>query len=174
MSKEGPKAPLWPEGISKVRPVENQRTKALTEGVPASVAKQPELNKQGEQEINSIIPSYIRRWDSNDREGVSYKLVPDREFLEEMGWDNFAELSLDLSSLLPKPHNPLYKPDYRARKESQWLSEHSTAEEWESSTIRALEAAGSSHLVSKFKQDMQEYRKAVKATVQLWREQGLL
>jgi hypothetical protein len=48
MGKEGPKAPLWPEGISKVRPVENQRKEALPKGVSAPVANQPELSKPGE------------------------------------------------------------------------------------------------------------------------------
>jgi hypothetical protein len=56
MSKEGPKAPLWPEGISKVRPVENQRREALPKGVPAPVAKQPELNKSVEQLWQPVKP----------------------------------------------------------------------------------------------------------------------
>ena len=49
MSGERPSAPLWPEGISKVRPVENQRREALPKGVSTPVAKQPELSKPGEQ-----------------------------------------------------------------------------------------------------------------------------
>jgi hypothetical protein len=52
MSGERPKAPLWPEGISKVRPVENQRAKALREGVSVPVAKEPELRKPGEQPVH--------------------------------------------------------------------------------------------------------------------------
>jgi hypothetical protein len=56
MSKEGPKAPLWPEGISKVRSVENQRREALPKGVPAPVAKQPELNKPVEQLWQPVKP----------------------------------------------------------------------------------------------------------------------
>jgi hypothetical protein len=56
MSKEGPKAPLWPEGISKVRPVENQRAKALTEGVAVPVAKEPSLAEQKDRERLSKPP----------------------------------------------------------------------------------------------------------------------
>ena len=129
---------------------------------------------QGEQDINLILPSYIRRMDRNDRELISYKLVPDREFLEEMGWDNFAELSLDLSSSLPKPEDPTYEPDYSSRKESQWLSQHLTANEWEKTIVDSLEAQGASHLAPQFKQDMGEYRKAVKSIVEMWRKSGLL
>jgi hypothetical protein len=50
MSGERPKAPLWPEGISKARPVENQKPKALTEGVAVAVAKQPSLAEQEDRE----------------------------------------------------------------------------------------------------------------------------
>ena len=49
MSGERPKAPLWPEGISKVRPVGKHRTEALPKGVSAPVAKRPELRNPGEQ-----------------------------------------------------------------------------------------------------------------------------
>ena len=123
---------------------------------------------EGEQEINSMLPSYIRRMDRFDRELISYKLVPDREFLEEMGWDNFAELSLDLSSSLPKPEDPTPK------RESQRLSEHLTANEWEKTIVDSLEAQGSHHLIPQFTQDMQEYREAVKDIVEMWRQRGLL
>jgi hypothetical protein len=128
----------------------------------------------GEQEINSILPSYVRRLERNDRELISYKLVSDREFLEEMGWDNFAELGLDLSSLLPKPQDPTYESDYRTQRDSQWLSERLTANEWEQTIVDSLEERGSSYLAPQFKQDMEEYRKAVKAIVAVWRERGLL
>jgi hypothetical protein len=132
------------------------------------------LPDEGEQEINSMLPSYIRRMDRFDRELISYKLVPDREFLEEMGWDNFAELSLDLSSSLPKPEDPTPKLDYRSRRESQRLSEHLTANEWEKTIVDSLEAQGSHHLIPQFTQDMQEYREAVKDIVEMWRQRGLL
>jgi hypothetical protein len=56
MSGERPKAPLWPEGISKVRPVENQRAKALTEGVSVPVAKEPSLAEQKDRERLSKPP----------------------------------------------------------------------------------------------------------------------
>jgi hypothetical protein len=56
MSKEGPKAPLWPEGISKVRPVENHRAKALTAGVFTPVAKEPSLAEQKDRERSSSKP----------------------------------------------------------------------------------------------------------------------
>jgi hypothetical protein len=56
MSGERPKAPLRPEGISKVRPVENQKPKALTEGVAVPVAQQPELSKPGEQLWEPMLP----------------------------------------------------------------------------------------------------------------------
>jgi hypothetical protein len=102
---------------------------AQDQGEPRELPGDSRQN-QGEQEINSILPSYIHRMDTNDRELISYKLVPDREFLEEMGWDNFAELSLDLSSSLPKPEDSTYEPDYRPRKKGQWLSERLTANEW--------------------------------------------
>jgi hypothetical protein len=49
MSKEGPKAPLWPEGLSKVRPVGKQKPEAQAKGVSSRVAKRPELSKPGEQ-----------------------------------------------------------------------------------------------------------------------------
>jgi hypothetical protein len=56
MSGERPKAPLWPEGISKVRPVENQRTKTLREGVAVPVAKEPSLAEQKDRERLSKPP----------------------------------------------------------------------------------------------------------------------
>lgn len=140
---------------------------------PRSPPENPE--NQGEQEVNSMLPSYIRRWDSSDRELVSYKLVPDKELLKEMGWDNFAELVLDLSSYFPKPEDPaLTKDDYKTRREEQWLSDRLTADEWEKTIVDNLEGLGSRHLIPQFKQDMQEYRKAVKAIVRMWRESRLL
>jgi hypothetical protein len=50
MSGERP-SPLWPEGISKVRPVGKQKTEALPKGASAPVVKQPELSKPGEQPV---------------------------------------------------------------------------------------------------------------------------
>jgi hypothetical protein len=60
MSKEGPKAPLWPEGISKVRPVENQRAKTLREGVAVPVVKEPSLAEQKDRERLSKPPPLER------------------------------------------------------------------------------------------------------------------
>jgi hypothetical protein len=45
MSGERPK-PLWPEGLSIVRPVGKQKTEALTKGVFTQVAKQPNPAEQ--------------------------------------------------------------------------------------------------------------------------------
>jgi hypothetical protein len=130
--------------------------------------------ESAEQEIEAILPSYIREMDSDDREGISYNLVPEKELLKEMGWDNFAEYSLDLSSLLPKPEGPIITLDYETRMGNRLLSERLTANEWESTTIKELEAKGYNHRIPKFKEEMQEYRKAVKATVEAWRNRGLL
>jgi hypothetical protein len=50
MSGERP-VPLWPEGISKVRPIGKQRTEALPTGVSAPVARQQELSNPTEQPV---------------------------------------------------------------------------------------------------------------------------
>jgi hypothetical protein len=192
MSGERP-LPLWPEGLRKklnLPPVENQRTTTPSRSDTFVVPKQrqgttpPEqrgmgsgvqqTESRGEQAINAVLPSYIREMDSEDRDRISYKLVPDKEFLKEMGWDNFAELSLDLSSLLPKPQGPIITLDYETQRGNRWLSERLSANEWESSTIKELEAKGYSHQIPQFKEEMQEYRNAVKAIVRLQREQELL
>jgi hypothetical protein len=60
MSKEGPKAPLWPEVISKVRLVENHKLKALTEGVAVPVANQPDLSKPGEQSGENPVLNHVQ------------------------------------------------------------------------------------------------------------------
>jgi hypothetical protein len=41
-------------------------------------------------------------------------------------------------------------------------------------TVRNLEAIGRKDLIPQFRQNMQEYRKAVKGDVAAWRKQGLL
>jgi hypothetical protein len=72
MSGERPKAPLWPEGISKVRPLENQRIKALTEGVSAPVAKQPEGTNPIFNHVNELqLQATLRR-----EEAVPLQLNP--------------------------------------------------------------------------------------------------
>jgi hypothetical protein len=58
MSGERP-SPLWPEGLRKelkLRPVENQKPKALTEGVAVPVAKEPSLAEQKDRERLSKPP----------------------------------------------------------------------------------------------------------------------
>jgi len=55
MSGERP-SPLWPDGISKVRPVENHRIKALPEGVLTPVAKEPSRAEQKDRQRLSKPP----------------------------------------------------------------------------------------------------------------------
>jgi hypothetical protein len=45
---------------------------------------------------------------------------------------------------------------------------------WEEEVLFALDVAEDRHLIPEFKRDMQEYRRAVKDIVQLWRDKGLL
>jgi hypothetical protein len=59
MSKEGPSAPLWPEGLRnrlKLPPVENQRATTLTEDVAVPVAREPSLAEQKDRERLSKPP----------------------------------------------------------------------------------------------------------------------
>jgi hypothetical protein len=135
---------------------------------------------QGEQEIKSILPSYLvdRHWDSDMAEDILAGLLPNeryREWLKANGWDNFAEYVLDRSGILPKPEDPsVPTDDIGARFHSQRTSMEVNAMDWEDSTEANLQDAGLLHLLPQFQKDMQDYRKAVKAAVDLWRKSGLL
>ena len=87
MSGERP-VPLWPVALQKdlkLRPVENQRTEALTPGVSAPVAKQPELSTPGEQPGQQptekpIVPLF----DSQSASRLLIPEVPDKEVVETL------------------------------------------------------------------------------------------
>ena len=95
--------------------------------------------------------------------------------LKEKGWNSFAEYAFDVSNLLSKPTNPAVSPDdIDVLDEEELIGKRMPADVYEDSLVYTLEEEGLGHLVPKFKQDMQEYRKAVKAIVRLWPERGLL
>jgi hypothetical protein len=103
------------------------------------------------------------------------RLRPDKEVLAKKGWDNFAEYAVDIAGFLSKPENPsIPKEEIGARDEDALVKAHMDANAWEEEVVTTLEEDGFGHLVEGFKQDMQDYRTSVKATVQLWRENGLL
>jgi hypothetical protein len=130
------------------------------------------LERQVSQESKVILPAYL---DGILRETHARKLRPDKEVLAEKGWDNFAEYAFDIAGFLSKPENPsIPKENIRARDEDALVKAHMDANAWEEEVVTTLEEDGFGHLAEGFKQDMQEYRTSVKATVQLWRENGLL
>jgi hypothetical protein len=86
-----------------------------------------------------------------------------------------AEVLLDFSGYLEKPDDPGIAPDdYEAQFYSFRSARDLGARSWEHETIKNLEADGREDLIPQFKQDMQEYRKAVKGIVAVWRKRGLL
>jgi hypothetical protein len=189
--------PLWPEGLRKERnlpPVESQRTRTPASGdrsfVPkheaGSSGQKPESHQGdqtaaprqldnpaeglGNQERRIVLPDYL---DRIDRRSASEWIQPKKELLH--GWDNFAELAFDMANLLPKPDDPAIPAhDIRAQDEQDLIQKHMPADEWEESVIGYLEHRGLARKIPQFKEDMQEYRKAVKTIVQEWRESGLL
>lgn len=117
----------------------------------------------------------------NESIGGEYPMVhigriETEEIIKKAGWDNAVEFLLDISSyFIRKPANPsIAKDDIDALDEDALSSVGMTANQYEEDTVDTLEAKGFSHLVEPFKQQMQEYRKGVKAIVQLWRDSGLL
>jgi hypothetical protein len=124
------------------------------------------------QEGNVMLPAYLS---GMLRETHARRLRPDKEVLAQKGWDNFAEYAFDIADFLSKPENPsIPKEDIRARDEDALNKAHMDANAWEEEVVTTLEEDGFGQLVEGFKQDMQDYRKSVKAIVQLWKENGLL
>lgn len=128
--------------------------------------------KQKNQEPKAILPSYY-----NDifREADSQWLHPkkDKELLK--GWDSFAEYAFDMADIIAKPNRPnIPKDDIEALDEDTQIAHGMTADEWEEDVLFGLDVAEDRHLIPEFKRHMQEYRKAIKGIVQLWRENGLL
>lgn len=122
----------------------------------------------GEQESNFPKPPHIRA-------EVRSHLTPNAEFIKSSGWDSLAELLFDRVAYLDKPGDPsIPKDDLEAREKSFVLSTEMGANNWEAEVLENLEGEGLGHLVEPFKQQMQEYRKTIKAVVNLWRESGLL
>jgi hypothetical protein len=193
MSGERP-SPLWPEGFRKERnlpAVESRRTQAPSSGETSFVPKQgagsggqkPEnqgrqiasteqvdspTERQANQESNTVLPPYL---DDADRHFATEWIQPKKEVLH--GWDNFAELAFDMANLLPKPDNAALAPDDIENQDYEDLvGKHLPADEWEESVIELLEHRRLDFKIPQFREDMQEYRKSVKAIVQLWRESG--
>jgi hypothetical protein len=129
----------------------------------------PAPENQGNRDIKPILPSYLG---SISREADSQWLHPNKELLK--GWDSFAEYAFDVANIIRKPYMPsIPMEDVEARQDEEW-GMHMPADTWEELTVANLEGNEFGHLIPQFKQDMQGYRKAVKAIVQLWRENGLL
>jgi hypothetical protein len=127
--------------------------------------------RQPNQGSNIILPSYL---DNDLREHFRQK-IPNKEFLREKGWDSFAEYALDISGYLPKPYDPAIPPDnIEALDDNTLLSIGVEANVWEETVINTLEAEGNRHLIPQFNQQVAEYRQWVKATVDAWRQSGLL
>jgi hypothetical protein len=127
--------------------------------------------RQPNQGSNIILPSYL----DNDLREHFRREIPNKEFLQEQGWDSFAEYALDISGYLPKPENPSIPPgDIDAFDKDALLSESMTVNDWEEMVVNTLEAEGAGHLILQFKEQIVEYRQWVKATVDAWRESGLL
>jgi hypothetical protein len=125
---------------------------------------------QGNQESNITLPSYL---DSTRRQFAAEWIQPKKEVLH--GWDNFAELAFDMANLLSKPDNAaIPERDIEAQDSEELVGKHIPADEWEESVLDLLEHRGLDFKIPQFRQDMQEYRKAVKAIVQLWRDSGNL
>ncbi len=153
----------------------------MGEQLPGGEERRPPNNKlpnphpienQGNPEHRAILPSYF---DSSARRLQSKWLEPtkDKELLK--GWDSLAEYLLDQADIIDKPISPnIPKDDIDAIDEDNQLAHGMTADEWEEQVIFQLKAAEDTHLIRQFKEDMQEYRKAVKSIVQLWREKGML
>jgi hypothetical protein len=138
-------------------------------GSTSEFGNKPVPENQGNKESNSILPSYLS---GSYREAGSRWLRPNKELLN--GWDSVAEYAFDVANIIRKPYMPsIPMEDVEARQDEEW-GMHMPADTWEELTVANLEGDEFGHLIPQFKQDMQEYRKAVKATVQLWRENGLL
>jgi hypothetical protein len=139
--RPGPSGPLWPEGISKVRPAENQRRQTPPTGESTGVPKHGEgihprehtggrintsgsgenpTSRQGDQERAAILPSYY----DDDLLRLDAKWLDpkkDKELLK--GWDSLAEYALDLSDLIAKPLLPnIPEDDIEALSENEKLS----------------------------------------------------
>jgi hypothetical protein len=151
-------------------PAEQQDAERLVKPPPRS----------GEQEIAALLPAYFD-WD--DRQRVSMRFDPDRKpgrdygdrLPEFHGWDNLAEVLLDFSGFLSKPEYPSLQPDdYEGRLRTYRMAMLLGACGWEAETIRNLTIEGREYLIPQFKQDMQEYRDAVKGIVAVWRKRGLV
>jgi hypothetical protein len=122
------------------------------------------------QKSRIILPEYL---DRIDRRSAAEWTQPKKELLH--GWDNFAELAFDMANLLHKPDNPAIPAhDIDARDHADLVGKHLPADEWETMAIGLLEHRGLGFKIPQFKEDMQEYRKSLKAIVQLWRDGGLL
>jgi hypothetical protein len=149
---------------------EQQATERLEKSSPQS----------GEQEIEALLPSYF---DYDDRQRVSMRFDPDRDpgtepgdrLPESHGWDNLAEVLLDFSGFLSKPEDPTIHPDdYEGKLRSYRVAMLLGARGWEKETVKNLEAQGREDLIPQFQKDMQEYRKAAKGIITVWRKRGLL
>jgi hypothetical protein len=127
----------------------------------------------GEQEIDALAPSYL---DDRERFVFSYRFTPEENRLPEAhDWDSLAEVLLDFSGYVPKPPDPsIPYEDIERRILSNNNANDLGARSWENHTVKNLEAIGRADLIPQFKQNMQEYRRAVKGIVAVWRERGLL
>jgi hypothetical protein len=151
---------------SQPTPAEQQAAERLGKPPPQS----------GEQEIEALLPAYF---DYDDRERVAMRFDPDTEpgdrLPEFHGWDNLAEVLLDFSGFLSKPEDPTIHPDdYEGKLKSYRVAMLLGARGWEKETVKKLEAQGGEDLIPQFRQDMQEYRKAAKGIIAVWRKRGLL
>jgi len=111
------------------------------------------------------------------REGQypTWDLERTQHIIKETGWNDLAEVLLDSANWLPKPNDPsIPRNDIEALDEDGLLSQSMDADDWEETIVNTLEDGGRRYLVPQFKQQMEDYRKKVKSTVQLWREGGLL
>jgi hypothetical protein len=131
------------------------------------------ISRQENQEPKVILPSYL-----NDilREGAESRwLEPKKDKKVLKGWDSLAEYAFDMADVFPKPNTPnIPKDDIDAIDEDNLNAHGMTADQWEQEVLSVLNANEDRHLIPEFQRHMQEYRRAVKAIVQLWRENGLL
>lgn len=89
-----------------------------------------------------------------------------------MGWDSFAELLLDISGYVSKPHDPSGMsgdPD-----EEDKMQRHMTANEVEETTINTLNDLNLAHRDDEYRRSMARYRDTIRAIVRAWREAGQL
>jgi hypothetical protein len=130
-------------------------------------------SRQENQEPKVILPSYLN---NILREGAESRWLHRRKDKEVLrGWDSLAEYAFDMADLLPKPNTPnIPKNDIDAIDEDNLNAHGMTADRWEEEVLSVLNANEDRHLIPEFQRHMQEYRRAVKGIIQLWREEGLL